>query len=288
MRRRVVLLGIGFAFLICLAASARTAHSSPDGRAEASKPLTNQDIVQMVRARLADSTILKAIQVSDADFDLSAAALVKLKNAGVSQSVIVAMLSAANSKDAAPPPPVVITYGIPPRPPAKSADLPDDVGVYVRRDGKLVEIDPEIVNWRTGGVLKNVATLGLDKGHINGTVLGPHSKLHMAGPGLGMTEPLEFYIRCTEGDSASEYQLLRFWDKGDRREFRAMTGGVLHSSGGAEDNAVPFSFEKVAPRIYKVEIYYVGTGEFGFLAPGALTSSNIASQGKIYTFEIVE
>ena len=50
----------------------------------------------------------------------------------------------------------------------------------------------------------------------------------------------------------SEYQLLRLAVHGDRREFRAMTGGVIHTSGGAEKNAVAFQPEKVGKRIWKI------------------------------------
>jgi len=90
------------------------------------------------------------------------------------------------------------------------------------------------------------------------------------------------------GGSATEYQLLSLCAKGDRREFRAVTGGVLHASGGAKDNVVSFEYQKVAPRIYKIKIQRLGVGEYGFLAPGAVASANVASQGKIYTFQIVE
>jgi hypothetical protein len=57
-------------------------------------------------------------------------------------------------------------------------------------------IEPEIVNWRTGGVVKNAATLGLDKGHVNGTVAGPHSTFTVSSVPFGMAGPIEFYIRC--------------------------------------------------------------------------------------------
>jgi hypothetical protein len=56
-------------------------------------PLTNHDIVQMARAKFADSTIIEAIHVNSTNFDVSGAGLVALKNAGVSQAVIDYMLS---------------------------------------------------------------------------------------------------------------------------------------------------------------------------------------------------
>jgi hypothetical protein len=63
-------------------------------------PLTNQDFLAMARVHFPDSTILKAIQVNDTDFDLSAEALVALKNGGVSQPVIEAMIGARQKRKA--------------------------------------------------------------------------------------------------------------------------------------------------------------------------------------------
>jgi hypothetical protein len=123
---------------------------------------------------------------------------------------------------------------------------------------------------------------------VNGTVSGPTSKLNLASAPQLMPDTTVFYFHCMEGTSAAEYQLLRLWGKGDRREFRAVTGGILHASGGARDNVVEFKYEKVSPRIYKVSVPRLNIGEYGFLAPGAVATANAASQGKIYTFRIVE
>ena len=251
--------------------------------------LTNSDVVRMVNAKFDDPTIVKTIEANETYFDLSVDALLRLKEQGVSQSVIQAMLSApkksrsAQATEAAPT--VSMKAQVTQLAPS---DLVDEVGVYQVLKGKLVAIEPEIVNWRTGGVVKNAVTLGLDKGHINGTIAGPPSKIAVATTPFGMAGSLVFYIHCLDGNSASEYQLLRFWQKGDRREFRSVTGGVLHMSGGAMNNVIEFRFEKIAPRTYKVALPSLALGEYGFLAPGAAASADMASRGKIYTFQIVE
>jgi len=67
-----------------------------------------------------------------------------------------------------------------------------------------------------------------------------------------------------------------------------VTGGVLHASGGAQNNVIDFTFDKVASRTYKVELMNLSVGEYGFLAPGTTANLNAASQGKVYTFRIVE
>src|SRR5712692_9216031 len=209
--------------------------------AQTKKPLTNDDVLQMVKAGFQESMIVKAIEANDANFDVSVQALMDLKNAGVSQPIIEAMLAAEAKKKAPAPAGPKSAATDPP-------GLPEEVGVYVvKSPGVLAAMEPEIVTWRTGGILKAMATGGLTKGHVNGVVKNKHGSLQLA-------PPLEFVIRCPEGVSANEYQLLRLDEHGDRREFRAITGGILHASGGAERNAVPADAEKVAPRTYKIKI----------------------------------
>ena len=65
-------------------------------------PLTNNDVVKMVKAGLPDATIVTTIAGRDTQFDLSSAGLQALGQAGVSSKVIRAMLAAeSKKKDAA-------------------------------------------------------------------------------------------------------------------------------------------------------------------------------------------
>ena len=65
-------------------------------------PLTNSDVVKMVKAGTPDATIVNAIAARDTQFDLSATGLQALSQAGVSSKVVRAMLAAeSKKKDAA-------------------------------------------------------------------------------------------------------------------------------------------------------------------------------------------
>ena len=66
------------------------------------KTLTDIDVINMVNAGLADTTIVLDIQTSPTAFDTSPQALVFLQRGGVSQTVIDAMLTAASGKPASP------------------------------------------------------------------------------------------------------------------------------------------------------------------------------------------
>lgn len=62
------------------------------------KPMTNEDVISMVKSLLPESVILSAIKTNDANFDVSAAGLIGLKKAGVTAKVMEAMLAATGSR----------------------------------------------------------------------------------------------------------------------------------------------------------------------------------------------
>ena len=60
--------------------------------------LTNDDILTMVKGGLQETTVLNAIAANETDFDVSAKALLDLKQAGISDKIIDAMLAAETKK----------------------------------------------------------------------------------------------------------------------------------------------------------------------------------------------
>jgi len=168
-----------------------------------------------------------------------------------------------------------------PEPVSTNIDLPADadIGVYYRRGTGWEEMLPEVVNWKTGGVLKHMATAGFVKGDINGHLNGVHSRNLL-------TSPTELVIYAPAGVAVTEYQLLHLHENSDSREFRTITGGVMHVSGGATRDVIPFEGRRLAKGVYQVLMPRLAAGEYGFLAPGAAVSANSASIGKIYTFRV--
>jgi uncharacterized protein with PQ loop repeat len=83
------------------AASPQPKQSSPITKTETQdeqKPLTNANIIQMVKAGFGESVILNAIQTNETQFDVSMSALFELKSAGVSQKIIEAMQSTVGKR----------------------------------------------------------------------------------------------------------------------------------------------------------------------------------------------
>jgi len=244
--------------------------------ATAQDVLNNDSIVKMVKAGLGEGVILSMVQSQPGKYSLNADDLVKLKQNGVSDKIMSAMVT-KNSGAAAVP--AAASTG---EAPAVS-DLPTsmDIGVYYKKAGRWEEMLPEVVNWKTGGVVKNIASVGVVKGDINGHIPGGSSR-------NSVTSPVEVVVYAPEGVAITEYQLLHLHSNKDSREFRTVTGGVMHVSGGATRDVIPFEGKKVSSRVYRIVLPSLGAGEYGFLPPGAVVAKNSASIGKMYTFHIVE
>lgn len=237
--------------------------------ASAQQPLTNDSIQKMTKAGLGDDVIVSMIQSQPGNYDVSPDTLVALKKDGVSDKILAAM-AAKNSA-----PPVAADK-------AKDEYEDLDIGVYHKVKDVWTLIATEPVNWKTGGVLKSIASQGIVKGDVNGRLQGPSSATKV-------NTPLEFLIKTPDGIEATDFQLVRLHTKSDAREFRTVTGGVIHSSGGSSRDAVHFEQTRIAKRTYKVSIPDTAPpGEYAFLAPGLTGSSASGSTGKAYTFHLVE
>lgn len=243
---------------------------------QAQQVLNNDAVVKLVKAGLSEDLIVTTISSTPGSYDTSADGLIALKGAGCSDKVVAAIV--ARAAGPAPAPVAAIA-------PAGSALPPgiDEIGVYILdKSGAWTSLMPEIVNFKTGGFLKSMATDGLVKGDLNGHVQGGHAK-------ASVTFPVKIAVYVPDGTSISEYQLLRYRTHSDSREFRSVTGGVFHSSGGASRDSVDFKADKIAPRLYQITLdTAMGKGEYGLLPPGSYTSTNMASGGKIYSLSIVE
>ena len=258
----------------------------------AQKQLDNSSIVTLLKAGISEDVIISAVSESRGYYDTSASGLIALKRAGASDKVIAALVL-KNAKTAGekpftifPPPtrdpvPVSTPVAVAPAPPAIPAEV-DSIGVYYKsRNGSWQEVNAEVVNFKTGGVLKQIASVGVIKGDLNGLVGGRKSHLDLAGPAT-------FILYVPEGRSPGEYQLLRLHETREGREFRSVTGGVVHKSGGAIRDTVDFTSKKLGPRVYQVVVpAEVGKGQYGFLPPlDTVSEKNMASSGKIYTFSL--
>ncbi|MGA2263706.1 MAG: hypothetical protein ABSH28_20000 [Acidobacteriota bacterium] len=179
--------------------------------------------------------IISNIQKTKHNFDLSTEGMIALSKGGASSRLIHFMtdpfkppeaqketMTAATGetdkeKDAA---------GAAQHSKPSASNLPTEIALYVKKNDQWVEVQPEIVNWKTGGVLKIIASAGIVKGDVNGNINGPHSC-------KAVRMPLEVLIVAPEGVAITEYQLTKLREQKDYSELPTVTGGGLRTSGRA-------------------------------------------------------
>jgi len=233
--------------------------------------LTNNEIFKMKEAGLSDETVVLAINTRPSSFDMSPAVMIAMKQAGYSDAIINAMLDADSGNKGN-----LI--------PLDKNGMPAEIGIYIQETNKLTEIDAEPISWQSGGVWKTLITAYFfypfyTKGHVNAKVMGAQSRFQV--------DPnAEFIIRTPEGIAPSEYLLVQLYEKDNRREFRLLTGGVVHRSSGAERNTTPFTYRKIAPRTYYVMLNNLRRGEYGFLPTHLMNNKDAAFVGKLYSFSV--
>jgi hypothetical protein len=236
--------------------------------------MTNDSVIKMTKAGLSEGIILGSVNGQPGQYSTSADDLIALKTAGVSDKVIGAMMAKASGSAAPAPPPAGAVA---------AAGPVNEIGLYYKKGDVWADLSPEVVNFKTGGVIKSIATAGVVKGDINGHINGEHSP-------NGLKTPIDILIYTPEGTAATEYQLLRLHDSKDSREFRTVTGGIVHSSGGATRDQIPFENKKIAPRTYQLVLPAdLGPGEYGILPPTSGDGTGSSGRlGKIYSFRIIE
>jgi hypothetical protein len=137
----------------------------------AQTPLNNSSIIKLLRSGISDDVIVSTINASTGYYNTSAAGLIALKKAGASDKVVAAIVE-KNAHTAGEKPFFKISGGSPPAPsvtvpvPIAAPVAPiipaavDSVGVYYKdAHGSWQEVNTEVVNWKTGGVLKHLASV---------------------------------------------------------------------------------------------------------------------------------
>lgn len=228
--------------------------------------LTNEDVIQLLRAGLEETLVLQAVDIHDSRFDLSPEGLANLRKANVGERVIAAMVSKSRS----------IAEGHQMRPTLL------EPGVYVKRGETYADLPIEAVNWRATPAIGQVIGSTLGRISLTGRVANAHS-------GLRLTGPIELLVVCPPGLSASEYRLLRAEGNDDWRDFRigaAFSGGTLLGLGTAEKYEVTFDVDKSFDLGVRFRLGILRKGEYGLVPPGLIEGGQVTPVGRVYTFTV--
>jgi hypothetical protein len=244
--------------------------------------LDNATILQLAKSGLGDDLIIQSINSAPGNYKTGPEDLVTLKQAGLSDRVLGAMIAKEVAET---------TAASGPNQPAAATALEfegvNEVGVYYKDPSKetatqWVKLYPEILSFRSAGAIKSIATDGLMKEDRNGHVFGKTAQ-------VSLTRHTAILLYVPDGTVPEEFQLLKLRVTSDSREFRAQTGGFLHTTSVTDREVLPLAATKIAPRMYRFTLPQDLTlGEYGLVPPGSMGGGNATSGGKIYTFTLTD
>lgn len=235
------------------------------------EPLTNESVVKMVKAGLAESVILSMVTSQPARYSLSADDLIMLKTTGVPDKIVAAMVarnaggtlgaSGFNASGATPAAGNVAT-GDPSDPLA-----PHDSGIYLYskdRNGeyKLTVLEQAAYQGsKTGGVLTSALTYGLKKAKMKAVIPGQHASIRTPD-----SQPaFYFYFEDKAAglgkggfgagavSNPNQFALVKLDLTKSSRETIIGEFGVLGASTGThEKSMITFKSERLRSGMYKV------------------------------------
>jgi hypothetical protein len=251
--------------------------------------LNNDSVIQLHRLGLGDSTIVAKIKTSTCLFDTSVAALKALKDAGISDEIIQAML-------------LVLTPSAPVTPaPAAAVGDPNDPkavhasGIYLYQeiDGKpkMTQMNPSRVEdlstgsgfgMAFGGTAKTRAVLSGAHAEIQLKETEPvfyfyfaKSEASLGSMDVSATSPDDFNLGVMEAHTSHDQPVRRI-------EISKVSMGGYHTGLNKKD-VRPFTTEKISDGVFKVTPAALKPGEYVFVQ---LIGARMVSAMKMFDFGI--
>lgn len=241
--------------------------SQPPATSKPGPELTNDDIIKMTKFQFGEAVIISKIRTSQCRFDTEMQALVGLKEAGVSDTVIQAMVEAGAARRASDAAQAACKKSPPPDP--NDPRSPHDPGIFVLREdregSRMVQLEPTAyAQGKTGGVFASAMTYGIAKVKWKAVVRGGKASIRTSEPqptfyfyfdqkASSMDFAVPWLAWFGGVSSPNQFVLARFEAKKDTRELVVGEWGAYSASTGTRGkDMVEFDFEKLAPGIYKV------------------------------------
>lgn len=251
------------------------------------KVLTNSDVLQLVKMGMSPEIVLAAIRgAGKTEFDVSAQGLLSLKQAGVPDAVVMAMMNTGLSHN------------------------PDDVatprhpGIYIdvgETKPTLIPLEPAVFSQgKSGGFLKSALTYGIAKMKWKAVVRSQRANLrtrngqptfyfYFENRTVGLA-PGVFSMLLGGATSPNEFVLAKVTVKKDSRELVVGEMGAFGGSSGARsEDTVEFSVERLSPGAYRVRpTRPLFVGEYCFFYGGGGSSMGMGgpSMQRIFDFGV--
>lgn len=254
---------------------------APASGGGSSETLNNATIISLIKAGLGPEAVIAKINASNGSYDTSTSSLIQLKQAEVPDAVIAAVLRRSSSP--------VLSNAVADNSSPNPLD-PHAPGIYLldqRGAGRMTRIDPTLSNQlKTANIWGYAFTSGISSMKMKAVIPNSSARVQsssrrptfyfyftQSGPLASVSQfGTAFTLMAT---SPNEFSLLRLEQKRDRREASVGSVGVFSGvkSGIADKARVSFTYEDVAPGVFKVTPNADLTpGQYGFVhsvTPGA-------------------
>ena len=241
----------------------------------AQEPLNNEGIIKLVKSGMTEDLIINVIQQQPGSYSFAAGDLVILKEASVSEKIIAAMLAKGKTGAGTPAAAAAIVGTVKPASSVGNTAIPGP-GIYYKKGNEYFELLTEEVEWSTSGAIKSIASAGIVKKDLNGSVAGPSSRNFL-------NSPMEILLSPPSGLNVNAYILLPMKPGKGLREFNV---GPVNKRSGVAKGAIPFGVEKVGENVYRMVLQTpLAPGEYGILA--ASPSDSSTERSKMHTFRIL-
>ena len=256
--------------------------------------MTNEEVITLTKAGLSPSIIIGKIRSGKSNFDLSADSLIKLKQAGVSDDILSAMIEAKSGRPAAP-----ISGS------SATGDLNDPMtkhnyGIYLyeEKDGgrtmTQLAVNVSSQNRTGGGFTAAVTPFGLGKVKTKANLPGRNAAMQIKS-----NSPIfYFYLDVSSGglntasgipSTPNEFTLIRFNQRSDNREVTIAKTNSWGSKGGLSDEyVVQLKAEDLGNGIFKITpAGDLRNGEYAFYLVNSGNSNASAAIGaKFFDFGV--
>jgi len=264
--------------------------------------MTNDEVISLTKAGLAGSVIIGKIRTSKSNFDMSTDALIKLKQSGVGDDVVTAMLEAKSGKAVGGSSGAGMSGAAPVGPTGDPNDpmSKKNYGIYLfeERDGqrKMTQLQANVSGQnRTGGMFTaSITPFGLGKVKTKTNLPGRNAAMQIKAT----TPVFYFYLDSTSGglntssgipSTPNEFSLVRFNQRSDNREVTIAKSNSWGGKGGLSDEyVVPLQAEDLGNGIFKVTpSVELKKGEYGFMLLNSGNSNTAAGVGaKFFDFGV--
>lgn len=254
--------------------------------------LTNDSVITLSKAGLSSTIIVNKIRASKTNFNMSTDELIRLKQARIPDEIVAAMFDAAHRRSETTS---TIGAGDVSKADPNDPNAAHEAGIYllVKIDGKqkMIQLEPSVSKQqKTGGVFQSAVTYGIAKVKFKAALNGQTASLQ-----INESRPVFYFYFEVKGaglstssyyaTSPNEFSLVQLNVKSNTREVTVSQANAFGAQSGTMDKAArAFTYEKIAPGVYKVTPQQNLTdGEYGFFnAAGAGPSGG----AKIFDFGI--